>query len=362
MRIALVCPYAWDRFGGVQSHVRSLAAVLRRREHEVLVIAPTAARPEPADGVAFAGRTVDIPANGSIAPLSFGPVATAAVRRALRDFEPEVLHLHEPLIPSLSLLALWNAPCPAVGTFHAAAEESSGYRVARAVLDRAANRLAIRTAVSGAAKALASMYFPGDYVITPNGIDFERFASAVPRVIGYPGRPKVLFLSRLERRKGIDVLLQAMSTLSDVGCELVVAGDGPQRGSAQVRAPQLGVDAHFLGRVDDDDVASLFKTATVYCAPGVGGESFGIVLVEAMSAGAPIVCSDLPGFREVAAGAAELVPPGDPDALAAALRRVLTDPAKQAEMREKSLHRAHFFDWARLVRDVEHLYEHATRA
>lgn len=361
MRIALVCPYAWDRVGGVQSHIRSLAAVLRRREHDVLVVAPTAARPDPEEGVAFAGRTVDIPANGSIAPLSFGPVATSAVRRALREFQPDVLHLHEPLIPSLSLLALWNAPCPAVGTFHAAAEESSGYRFARAVLDRAAKRLAVRTAVSSAAKALASMYFPGEYVITPNGVDYERFATAVPRVIGYPGRPKVLFLSRLEKRKGIDVLLEAMGKLTDLDCELVVAGDGPMRGTAQVRAPQLGVAAHFLGRVDDADVGSLFKSATVYCAPGIGGESFGIVLVEAMSAGAPVVCSDLPGFREVAAGAAELVPPGDPGALAETLRRVLSDPGRQAEMREKSLHRAHFFDWARLVRDVEHLYEHARR-
>jgi phosphatidylinositol alpha-mannosyltransferase len=155
------------------------------------------------------------------------------------------------------------------------------------------------------------------------------------------------------------VLLEAMSRLTDVECELVIAGDGPQRGSAQVRAPALGIDAHFLGRVADDDVAALFKSATVYCAPGIGGESFGIVLVEAMSAGAPVVCSDLPGFREVAAGAAELVPPGDAGALAEALRGVLTDPKKAAEMREKSLHRAQFFDWARLVRDVEHLYEHA---
>jgi phosphatidylinositol alpha-mannosyltransferase len=168
-----------------------------------------------------------------------------------------------------------------------------------------------------------------------------------------------LFLSRLEKRKGLDVLLEAMSKLNDLECELVVAGDGPQRGRAQVRAPALGIDAHFLGRVADDDVAALFKSASVYCAPGIGGESFGIVLVEAMSAGAPVVCSDLPGFREVAAGAAELVPPGDAGALAEALRSVLTDPAKAAEMREKSLHRAQFFDWARLVRDVEQLYEHA---
>jgi phosphatidylinositol alpha-mannosyltransferase len=326
-----------------------------------LVIAPSASRAGPEDGVAFAGRTVDIPANGSIAPLSFGPVATAAVRRALREFEPEVLHLHEPLIPSLSLLALWNAPCPAVGTFHAAADDSAGYRLARAVLDRAAKRLVVRTAVSDAAKGLASMYFPGDYVITPNGVDYERFASASPRVIGYPGRPKVLFLSRLEKRKGIDVLLEAMGRLSDIGCELVVAGDGPQRGAAQVKAQSLGIETHFLGRVAEDDVAPLFKSATVFCAPGIGGESFGIVLVEAMSAGVPVVCSDLPGFREVAAGAAELVPPGDAGALADALRGVLGDPVTAGQMREKSLHRAQFFDWARLVRDVEQIYEHARR-
>lgn len=359
MRIALVCPYAWDRVGGVQSHIRSLAEVLRSRGHDVLVVAPALASLEPESGVAIVGRAICIPANGSVVPLSFGPRAATGVRRVLKEFQPEVLHLHEPLIPSLSLLALRDAPCPAIGTFHAAAGSSTGYKLARPVLEKAARKLRVRTAVSAAAQKLAATYFPGDFVITPNGVDTERFASAPPREVGDPSKRKVLFLSRLEKRKGIKVLIAAMAELADLDAELVVAGTGPQEKAARELATSLGVTAHFLGSVEHDDVPRLFKAATVFCAPGLGGESFGIVLVEAMAAGAPVVCSDLQGFREVAGGTASLVPPGDVSFLAGALRAVLEDDAKRARMSNAGTDRARWFDWHRLVRDVEHLYDHA---
>ena len=362
MRIALVCPYAWDRVGGVQSHIRSLSDALRARGHTVLVVAPSVGKVRSEAGVTIAGRAVPIPANGSVAPLSFGPVAATALRRALKDFEPEVLHLHEPLIPSLSLLALMEAAWPAVGTFHAAAESSAGYKLARPVLDKAARKLKVRTAVSSSAKALAATYFPGDFVMTPNGVDTERFATAESLEVGDPDIPKVLFLSRLEKRKGLEILIDAIARLDDLDTELVIAGSGPEEKSARSLAKSRGVPAHFLGRVEHDDVPRLYKAATVYCAPGTGGESFGIVLIEAMAAGAPIVCSDLPGFREVAAGPARLVPPGDPAALANALRSVLSDETERARMREDGTDRARLFDWQRLVRDVERLYEHAVRA
>lgn len=359
MNIAIVCPYAWDRFGGVQTHVGSLATALRRRQHDVTVIAPSAGeanRMEP--GVRIVGRSVPIPANGSVAPLAFGPIAAAGVRRALREVAPDVVHLHEPLIPSLSLLALWNTTAPAIGTFHAAAGSSVGYRVARPVLHRAARKLRIRTAVSKAAQGLAETYFPGDFVITPNGIDLERFESAT--ALHMKDEPQsILFFSRLERRKGLDILIRAVSLLDDPAVELVIAGSGPLERAARNLVTQLGVSARFVGRVEDEHVPGLYRSATAYCAPGVGGESFGIVLLEAMASGVPVVCSDLPGYREVAAGAAELVRPGDPAALASALKNVLTDEAKRTRLAAASRTRAELYDWARLVRDVEHLYQAA---
>lgn len=359
MRIAIVCPYAWDRDGGVQSHVRSLAPALRERGHEVSVLAPYRESPPSEAEAIRVGHAFGVPANGSVAPVAFGPVAAAAVRRALRALQPDVLHLHEPLIPSLSLLALWNANAPTVGTFHAAAEESFGYRISAPVLQRAATKLTVRTAVSDAARDLISRYLPGEYLLTPNGVDTKRFAESdpAPRAAGAPKR--VLFLGRIERRKGLEVLLQAWTRLRDLEAELVVAGSGPEEKACRALAEQLQVPATFLGRVPDEDVPGLYRSADVYCAPGLRGESFGIVLVEAMAAGASVVCSDLPGFRAVAQGAAELVPPGNAGALADAIRLVLADDERRVEMRKMSRLIARSYDWSRLVVGVEAILEKA---
>jgi phosphatidylinositol alpha-mannosyltransferase len=308
--------------------------------------------------VTIVGRAVGIPANGSVAPLAFGPLAAAGVRRALASFDPDVCHLHEPLIPSLSLLALWGARAPCVGTFHASAEGSLGYRAGRVVLERAARRLAVRTAVSDAARALAFRYFPGDYVLTPNGVDVSAF-----RGPSEAARAKtVLFLSRIERRKGLEVLIQAMARIRDVGARLIVAGDGPEARSSRLLAERLDVDAEWRGVVSDYEKAELFRSAGVYCAPGLSGESFGIVLVEAMAAGAPVVCSDLPGFKAVAGGAARLVRRGDAGLLAGALRAVLTDPAEAAAMSKQSVRMSGLFDWSRIASGVESVYERALSA
>jgi len=355
VKVAIVCPYAWDRDGGVQTHVRYLGRALRAREHDVCVIAPFASDPsEHSDTVAAVGRTVPIPSNGSVAPVAFGPLAAAGVRKALRSFAPDVVHLHEPLIPSLSLLALWNTDRPTVGTFHAAADESRGYRLARPVLERAAERLTVRTAVSDAARALAGRYFDGDYRLTPNGVDTRRFAEADPLDTGIGKR--ILFLSRLERRKGLEVLIQAMTRLRDLEVRLVIGGSGPEERYARALARNLDVDADFVGRVHDEALPRLYKSADVYCAPGLGGESFGIVLIEAMAAGTPVVCSDLPGFRAVAGDAAELVPPGDPGRLADSLRHVLVDEGAAREMSKASSRLASAYDWSRLVQNVESIY------
>jgi phosphatidylinositol alpha-mannosyltransferase len=358
MRVALVCPYAWDRPGGVQSHVSSLASALERRGHEVGVVAPRsgAGDKDHGEGVLFAGRTIPIPANGSVAPLAFGPAAAMAVRRALSALDPDVVHLHEPLIPSLSLLALMRAGRPSVGTFHAAARSSTGYLIARPVLDRAMRRLAVRTAVSDAARALIARYFPGEYVLTPNGVDTNRFGAAEPAA--GPGR-NILFLGRIERRKGLEVLIQAMARLPDLGATLVVAGTGPGERRCRRLAEQLGIQTRWLGRVPAAELAGVYKSARVYCAPGLGGESFGIVLIEAMAAGVPLVCSDLDGFRAVAKGVAQLVPPGDPGRLADAIRAVVNDDSVARGMASAGLRVASMYDWNRLVAGVEAVYQRA---
>ena len=364
MKVALVCPYAWDRVGGVQSHIRALSQVLSKNGHEVQIMAPSSMTLTHQIGgggdVKLVGRAVGIPANGSVAPLSFGPLAAAGIKVALRDFDPDVMHLHEPLIPSLSLLALRAGKAPSVGTFHAAKDNSFAYQLASPVLRRAAGRLSVRTAVSDAARALISEYVPGDYALTPNGVDVARFEKAVP--LDFPAGKKVLFLGRLERRKGLEVLIQAMTRLQDLDVTLVVAGTGPAERSSRQLASRLGVKTMFLGRLGEDELPRVYRSVDTYCAPGLGGESFGIVLVEAMAAGAPVICSDLPGYRSVAGTAAALFPPGDAGSLADALRKVLTDRDAATQMTKDGKRVAGMFDWRRLVGNVEAMYERAIAA
>ncbi len=362
MRIALVCPYSWDRFGGVQSHVRALADALKGRGNEVMVLAPGSLSEtrERSEDVTIIGRSLPVPANGSVAPIAFGPLVAARVTNALKEWSPEVMHVHEPLIPSLSLLALRAVATPAVGTFHAAADKSFGYAAARPLLTSARRRLQAATAVSEPAKALVARYFPGEYELTPNGVEIERFAPA-----GVPdreARPTVLFLGRLERRKGLDVLIQALARLRDLDPLLVVAGAGPKERFCRSLAARLRVDARFLGAVHEDLKPGIFRSADVYCAPAMGGESFGIVLIEAMAAGTPVVCSDLPGFRAVVDGAGLLAPPGDPGRLADQLRRVLVDVEEARRMGVEGRRIAQGFDWSRLAADVESIYRRAMEA
>jgi phosphatidyl-myo-inositol alpha-mannosyltransferase len=365
VKVAMVSPYAWDRPGGVQSHIRSLSRELGNRGHRIEVFAPFSSRLEGKmhreqsgePGVTRVGRAVGVRANGSVAPIAFGPGAAVGIRRAIASFDPSVIHLHEPLIPSLSLLALLSATVPAVGTFHAAAPSSSLYRIFKPVLDPAARRLILRTAVSEAAARLVSRYFPGDLVMTPNGVDLARFADAEPMDLG-PG-PNVLFLGRLEPRKGAEVLVEAMRRLTDTGASLIIAGEGALGDTLRAAAARARISAHFMGLVSEEEKVRLFRSCDIYCAPNLRGESFGIVLVEAMASGRPVVCSDLEEFRAVANDAAAYAPAGDPEALAAALRRVLMDPQLARTMGDKGLARAVVYDWRRLAPEVETIYERA---
>jgi phosphatidyl-myo-inositol alpha-mannosyltransferase len=360
MRITIVCPYAWDRFGGVQTHVRAQARALTERGHDVTVIAPRswiASRPAGAEEAVGIGRAVSIPANGSRAPIAFGPVAAARVRRTLADLEPDVVHLHEPLIPSLSGLALFSSRAPCVGTFHAASERSIAYWAARPFLKGAMDRLRARIVVSQAALSLIGRYFPGTYEEIPNGVEVARYASAPPADLG-AGRT-VLFLGRIERRKGLEVLVQAMTRTRDLEARLVVAGAGPGERGCRALAERLDVEVQFVGGVHDDVKAGILRSVDVYCAPALGGESFGIVLIEAMAAGTPVVCSDLPGFRAVAGEGAALVSPGDPGELADELRAVLTDENRARAMSDAGRGIAKRFDWPRLAERLEEVYVRA---
>jgi phosphatidylinositol alpha-mannosyltransferase len=324
-----------------------------------MVLAPAARGKDlhPPGGVTLVGRAISLPANGSMAPVAFGPVAAARIKRILESWAPDVVHLHEPLIPSLSLLALRSAAAPTIGTFHAAAEDSLGYRVSRPALSRAFDRLDVVTAVSESARALVERYFPGEYHLTPNGVEVARFAEARPADHG--ARPIVLFFGRLERRKGLEVLIQAMTRLRDLDSLLVVVGGGPQQRPCRGLARRLQVDVRWIGAVHEDLKPSTFASADVYCAPALGGESFGIVLIEAMAAGTPVVCSDLPGFRAVVDGAGVLTAPGDPGRLADGLRRVLTRSDEAKRMSVEGARVAEQFDWDRLAGGVEAIYRRA---
>jgi phosphatidylinositol alpha-mannosyltransferase len=350
VKVGIVCPYDWSYPGGVRSHILGLAAALPEvsgGEVSAEILAP-ASRPEP--GIWPAGRTVGIPANGSVARLCFGPGPARRIAERVSRGDLDVLHLHEPAIPSVSLLALRAARLPLVATFHAAAGSSAGYAVARPVLGRLLDRIDVRIAVSEAARALVGAYFPAPYRLIPNGVPVARFAGAPPDPELAGHKPFVAFVGRPEPRKGFDVMLAAMEIL---------------RRSDDVRLVTTGAPAGLpdwvvpLGRVDDARLPDIYAAADVYCAPSLGGESFGIVLVEAMAAGTPVVCSDLPGYREAARGAAHIVATGDPEALARGLREVLSDAALAADLVERGRRRAAELDWRVLAADVLACYRAA---
>ena len=322
MRIGLVCPYSLTIPGGVQGQVLGLARALRATGHEVRVLGPCDG-PPPDAGVTPLGRSVPASANGSVAPLAPDPSAQLRTIRALRDEAFEVLHLHEPMAPGPCMTTLLFGAAPMVGTFHAAGE-SAAYRYLGWGLGRMAKRLQVRCAVSPDAVALAQHSLGGHYELLFNGIEVERFASVEP----YPtDGPTIFFLGRHEPRKGLEVLLAALADLPD-DVRVWVGGDGPQ--SAELRARHADDRRiEWLGRISDDERAARMRGCTVYCSPSVRGESFGMVLLEAMASGAALVASDLPGHRNVATDGVDalLAQVGDPASLAKALRRVLEEPA-----------------------------------
>ncbi|MEV6276385.1 glycosyltransferase family 4 protein [Nocardia sp. NPDC051832] len=364
MKIGMVCPYSFDVPGGVQAHVVELARVFIERGHKVSVLAPASEETPLPDFVVSAGRAVAIPYNGSVARLSFGPMAYTRIRRWIDGNDFDVLHIHEPNAPSLSMLALKIAEGPIVATFHTSTTRSLILSTFQGVLRPYHEKISGRIAVSELARRWQVEALGSDAVEIPNGVDVPAFARA-PMLSGYP-RPggTVLFLGRYdEPRKGMAVLLGALPELvrrhPDV--QILIVGRGDEADLRREAGP-LAEHLRFLGQVSDAEKASAMRSADVYVAPNLGGESFGIILIEAMAAGTAVVASELDAFRRVLRDgtAGMLVPVGDSARLAAALDTLLTD----RERREALVHTANQvvgeYDWPVVAEQILRVYETVT--
>ena len=352
MRVGLVCPYSLTIPGGVQGQVLGLARSLRLLGHDARVLGPCDDVP-PEPGVTPLGRSIPTAANGSVAPIAPDPSCQLRTVRALRDEAFDVVHLHEPLVPGPTQTAILLRNAPLIATFHAAGG-SAAYRYLRPGVRWMARRLDLRCAVSEDARQMAHDALGGDYVLLFNGIEVDRFAKAEP----WPtDGPTIFFVGRHEPRKGLDVLLSALAHLpADV--HVWVASDGPDTASLRAR---FGHDERieWLGRISETEKASRLRGADVFCAPSLRGESFGVVLLEAMAAQTPVVASDLPGYSNVVRAGADglLVPVGDPVALADALRRVLENPSCVDALVTSGQQRAEEFSMDTLARRYLELYE-----
>ncbi|TDC26586.1 glycosyltransferase family 1 protein [Streptomyces sp. 8K308] len=363
MRIGIVCPYSWDVPGGVQFHVRDLAEHLIRQGHTVSVLAPADDdTPLPPYAVS-AGRAVPVPYNGSVARLNFGFLSAARVRRWVHEGDFDVLHIHEPAAPSLALLTCWAARGPIVATFHTSNPRSRAMIAAYPILQPALEKISARIAVSEYARRTLVEHLGGDAVVIPNGVDVDFFASAEPkdewqgRTLGFIGRID-------EPRKGLPVLMRALPAIlaEHPDARLLVAGRGDEDEAVAELPAAMRDRVEFLGMISDEDKARLLRSVDLYVAPNTGGESFGIILVEAMSAGAPVLASDLDAFAQVLDGGAagELFPNEDAAALAAAANRLLADPGRLAELRERGSRHVRRFDWSTVGADILAVYETVT--
>ncbi len=317
MRVAMVSPYDLGVPGGVQGQVRGLARALRGLGHEVVVLSP--GPPGRSDGEVTLGRSLGVRANGSVAPLALSPLAAVRAARALDSVRPDVVHLHEPLAPLINYGCLLRTRAPVVGTFHRNGS-SALYRVLRPAVRLVSRRLAARCAVSESARDNVARFAGGEFEVLFNGVDLDSYAGATP---ARADKPSVVFVGRHERRKGLAVLLEAFERRTRPA-ELWVIGEGPATAELRRRHPASD-SLHWLGAVDDAEKATRLAAARVLVAPSLGGESFGVVLLEAMAARCSVIASDIEGYREAAGGHARLVAPGDPAALASALDEALAE-------------------------------------
>ena len=362
MKIGLVTPYIYPLPGGVNAHVHDLYEHLVERGHDVRIISSVHGPQRQSEGdIIRLGYGFSVPANGSVGTLTFSPRYARLVSEMLEAERFDILHLHEPFVPFLSLVLLRESKSINIATFHAYAGWSPAYEFGKRMLQRFARRLNGRIAVSAAARHFADRYFPGDYKVIPNGVDLTRFANARPITRYRDGTLNIFFLGRFEPRKGVMYLLKAYRQLrmQGIDCRLLLAGAGPQeREIRRYIATRRLTGVELLGRISEEDKVRYFATADVYVSPATGQESMGVVLLEALASGTPIVCSDIHGYRSVVRRGEQglLVPPRNVSALTAALGELLSDPAMRARMSESARARAVQFGWDNIAAKVEEYY------
>ncbi|NMD56029.1 MULTISPECIES: glycosyltransferase family 4 protein [Tsukamurella] len=361
MRIGMICPYSFDVAGGVQAHVVDLARVLIERGHEVSVLTPSSKETPLPDFAVSSGKAVAIPYNGSVSRLSFGPKAFARLRKWIRKGEFDVLHVHEPNAPSLGMLALAIADGPIVATFHTSTEKSLVLSVFQSVLRPSHEKIRGKIAVSELARRWQMESLGSDAIEIPNGVDVRAFADGDP-LPGYPRPGKtVLFLGRYdESRKGMAVFLEALPAIvaAQPDIEVLVIGRGDEEKLLRDAGP-YAKHLRLMGAVTDEEKAAALRSADVYVAPNLGGESFGIVLVEAMAAGTAVVASDLNAFERVLDGgeAGRLFPVGDGAALGRTIVELLDDDFRRAELVTHASEVVWRFDWSVVAEQVIRVYE-----
>jgi len=362
MKIGIVSPYAYPRPGGANSYIRESYEELRRLGHEVRIITAPWGDDPPAQDVIQVGQAMAIPFNGSIGRITLSLRLEWLVSRMLEREKFDIIHHHEPFVPFLSFQILDSAKCPNVATFHAFGGFSFSYWTGRVVLDHYMSKIDERIAVSSAARYFVSRYFPGDYRIIPNGVDVDFYANARPFPEFRDGKVNILFVGRVENRKGAMYLLKAYATIKarHPDTRLIIVGRGPQIGDLRrfVHSQRIG-DVFFAGRIDDTDKARFYKTADIFVAPSTGQESFGIVLLEAMAAGCAVVASDIHGYKRVVQRNVSglLVEPKDPDAIAEALERLIADPELRRRLGDAGARRAPEYDWTHVTAELVRVYE-----
>jgi phosphatidyl-myo-inositol alpha-mannosyltransferase len=360
LKIGIVCPYSWDTPGGVQNHIRDLAEFLIAAGHEVSVLAPAIDENKLPDYVVNAGKPISIPYNGAVARVLFGPVAFARVRQWISQGDFDLLHLHEPAIPSISLLACWAADGPMVGTFHAAAKRQKIIFAIGPILEPAIEKLSARIAVSEAARLTLTDHLDTDAVIIPNGIYANRYTEG-KRIEKWSGNT-IGFIGRFEEpRKGLSVLVDALPVISRFApdVKVLVAGPGDPADVIENIDPQLRQRFEFLGKISEDEKADFMSSVAVYVAPNTGGESFGIILAEALAGGACVVASDIPAFEDLL-GQGEfgaLFESESATELAKVVIDLLRDENKRKELSARGKERAKLFDWTVVAQQIYSVYE-----
>jgi len=361
LNIGIVCPYGWDAPGGVQAHIADLRNYLVSHGHKVSVLAPTADESSLPSWVVNAGKPISIPYNGAVARVLFGPAAFTKVRQWISDHDFDLLHLHEPAIPSISLLACWAAEGPMVGTFHVAAKKQKASFAIVPILEPVIEKLSARIAVSEAARETLKAHLETDAVVIPNGIYAKKMqgkkrAEWSNQTLGFMGRFN-------EPRKGLKVLIDALPIISrfNPDVKVLVAGPGNSEEFLEEIDPQLRSRISFLGKLSDEEKADFMSSVSAYVGPNTGGESFGIILAEALAGGAAVIASDIPAFRAVLQDGkfGRLFKSEDPTDLAKAVIDLLRDEVSRNELAEAGKLYAQRFDWDVVAKDIFEVYEMA---